>query len=125
MGTLPFLSVLARRRYDVVNGQMVEPNGFPPKLPATETALIPALALTVRELSPTAKLDRIGRAIQLWRYELPPMEIMTMLIAPYHVQGAAPIDNFPYKLKAVGRVDANKIMQGGKGLVSDDYVIIP
>lgn len=125
MGALPFLSVNARARFDVdAAGNLTEPNGFPPKSPLMRP-LLPRLMNVVNNISPMAKLDRAGRAQERWAYELPPMEITGMLVNAYHIEGVKPRGQIPFSMKAIGLVDASKIMAGGRGLVSDKFVIVP
>ena len=124
MGSLPYLSELGNRRYDVNQWGDIQPgDGFPWKLDMRP--LLPKLAVTLRRLSNVAKLDDNGVPEMKWRYELPPMPLMAALVAPYHIRGSAPVDQFPYSLKAVGLVDPAKIAAGGKGLVTDNFQIIP
>lgn len=87
--------------------------------------LVPNEYFRLKMLSPMAKLDDDGTPERKWNYELPPMAITAMLINAYHVPGTAPRDKFPYALKAVGPVDPNLIHRGGKGLVSENVVIVP
>lgn len=126
MGILPFLSVNARQRFDVdASGALQPPDGFPGKSPLM-AILTPILMHKVHNISPVAKLDSNGRAVEKWNYELPPMEVTAMLVNLYRVQGVAPKGQpFPYALKAIGPVDAHKIMAGGRGLVSENVVIVP
>jgi hypothetical protein len=126
MGALPNLSESFRRRFDPkINGELLPADGFPPTRNGLMTPLLPAHMFAVKSISKTAKLDRLGEPTQVWNYELPPMEITAILLNRFDIQGAAPSNNFPYKLRALGRIDVNKIKRGGKGLVSDDFVIVP
>lgn len=127
MGTLPFLSVLARRRFNVApqsdNLEEVERSTTSPLM----VPLLPKSVFLLKMLSPMAKLDAIGRPSQAWKYELPPMEVTGMLVNQYHINAVAERGKFPYSMKAVGLVNAHDIMnnRGKKGLVSDNLVIVP
>jgi hypothetical protein len=125
MGILPNLSTAYRQRFDVAeNGELLPGDGIPGPSPLMR-ALLPRSMFNLNVISPTAKLDRMGRPTRRWNYELPPMEITAMLVKRYHIQGAAPSNDFPFKLKAMGRIDVGKIRKGGPGLVSDDFKITP
>jgi hypothetical protein len=125
MGTLPNLSTAYRQRFDVSSsGELLPGDGIPAASPLM-VARLPRSMFDLNVISPTAKVDRLGRPTRRWNYELPPMEITSMLVKRYHIVGAAPTDNFPFKLRALGRIDVGKIKQGGGGLVSDDFKITP
>lgn len=127
MGELPNLSTSFRARYDVINfGELTEPDNSPPQewLLASQ-ALLPRDELTVHDISNVAKLDETGAVIRKWNYELPPMAILGMLQQVWHIQGAALKSRFPFKLKALGRIDATQIMNQRGTMVSDQYVIVP
>jgi hypothetical protein len=122
---MPNLSASFAQRFDANPDGTLEPGDGIPGPSLLMAPLLPNETRRINYLSPVAKLDRLGDPVQRWNYELPPMEITGMLVQAIHVTGAAQRDNFPYSLKAVGRVDPNLIRRGGRGLVSDDFVIVP
>lgn len=126
MAVLPNISASLQRRFRVGMGGTVEESFGPEPRSGLMTPLLPFAAFDLHLIGPMAKFDLdTGEPVDKWSYELPPMAITAMMVAPYHVEGAAPAGRIPWKLKAVGRVDAGRIMRGGKGLVSEDFVIVP
>lgn len=124
MGSLPNLAASFLQRFDINRyGNVVPADGFPPKLDMRP--LLPQLTVTLKDISHVGKLNDNGIPEQKWNYELPPMEITALMVQPYHINGVAPVDQFPYSLKAIGLVNANKIAAGGKGLVTDSFAIVP
>lgn len=126
MGSLPFLSPSFRRRFEPSpEGALKEGDGFPPESPLM-AILTPAKMWIVNNLSPVAKMDKLGRPVEEWNYELPPMEVTQLLLRPIALEGLKPnTEDRPFALRAIGPVDANRIRRGGKGLVSDKFTIIP
>lgn len=127
MGALPNLSASFTRRFDVASdGTLLPPDGYPSQdYRLSEVVLIPRDEVTVNPISNVAKLDESGQPINRWNYELPPMAIVGMMQNIAHVRGIAYKDKFPFKLKALGRINAAQIMLGQGSLVSDDVVVVP
>jgi hypothetical protein len=127
MGTAPNLSEAFGRRYDVdpITGQL---HDTPRKGFSTfDTPIIPAAAFAVNRLSDVAKMDDAGNPERGFKYKLPPMALAALIIQALHVNGSvqpagAP---FPYAMRAIGRIDVRKILAGGRGLVSDEFAVVP
>lgn len=125
IGPLPNLAAAIVRRFDVQAGRVTAADGFPPNRHPLMTPLLPQHMFFLHDLSPVAKLDRFGQAQKDWPYELPPMEVVEVLVQPYHITGVDKRTNYPFALKAIGPVDAGKILQGGKGFITDRFTVVP
>lgn len=126
VGALPNLALAALRRFDVnAQGEVIPPDGFPPHRDTLMDPLTPVHMFWVQDLSPMAKLDEYGNAEKKWNYELPPQEVLRGLVQPYHITGVQGVGDITYGTQALGPVDVSKITNGGTGLVSRNFRIVP
>src|SRR5690606_15501275 len=95
------------------------------------TPLMMARERMPRWLSPVAKENADGTPAQEYEKLLPPVDIAAVMISQHQgqtPQGAGTVTEFPFKLKAIGRVNAMAIFEraGQKGeLVSPTVQIVP
>lgn len=93
-----------------------------------------AASTRYKVLTPVAKESPDGYRYQSWPWELPPMAVTHAIIqsqnqqptgtASVSVLGRVP-EMFPYRLKAVGFVDAYRIVNRQGRLTSDTFEITP
>lgn len=81
----------------------------------------------VNPLSDVAKMDETGAPERGFKYKLPPMALTALIIQSTHVNGSVQPagGNFPYAMRALGLIDVRKILAGGRGLVSDEFAVVP
>lgn len=128
MGSTPNLSASYDRRFrvDPITARAVEvetrPLGDLYNEPVTNRAMF-----TLKRVSDVGKLDEVGNPERGFKYKLPPMALTHLIISALHPTGGVqPREGgFPYSMRALGPVDVKKILRGGRGLVSDEFVIVP
>jgi hypothetical protein len=128
MGAMPNLSASFGERYtvDPITGAATptpaRPMGDMYADPVTNRAMF-----RVNLLSDVAKMDETGAPERGFKYKLPPMALTALIIQALHVNGSvqpagAP---FPYAMRALGLIKVDKILAGGRGLVSDEFAVVP
>lgn len=125
----PRLNFLQRFLYDPWEDRIVE-------TPRETTGPLMTPLMSIREhmpkfLSPVAKENADGTPAQEYEKLLPPTDVAAVFISQYQNQtpnATAGREGFPYKLKAVGRVNAmdifNRAGQPGE-IVSTTVQVVP
>ena len=127
MGTTPNISESLGRRFyvDPISGR-AEPTEPRPMNDLYSAPVTNRAMFRVNDLSEVAKLDTDGSAEHAFNYKLPPMALTALIIQSMRVNGSVqPTGRFPYAMRAIGLINLDKIKAGGRGLVSDEFAVVP
>jgi len=127
MGAIPNLSESFGRRFyvDPISGR-AEPTDPRPLTDQYAEPVTNRAMFRVNNLSDVAKLDDTGGAERGFKYKLPPMALTALIIQSMRVNGSVqPTGRFPYAMRAIGLINIDKIKAGGRGLVSDEFAVVP
>lgn len=116
------------RRYNVGSQGEITPGVFDTTGPLMP-ALMSADSHDVKFLSSVGKIDDKNRVVLKTDYRLPPVQVTAAIINKTRgiiPHGTGSMDNFPYKLKAVGFVNPMRIFRRKNGeFVSDRVELAP
>jgi hypothetical protein len=127
MGATPNLSEAFGQRFyvDPISGR-AEPTQPRPLTGQYSEPVTNRAMFRVNDLSEVAKLDTDGSAEHAFNYKLPPMALTALIIQSMRVNGSVqPTGRFPYAMRAIGLINIDKIRAGGRGLVSDEFAVVP
>jgi len=127
MGTTPNISEAFGRRFyvDPISGR-AEPTDPRPLTGQYSEPVTNRAMFRVNDLSEVAKLDTDGSAEHGFKYKLPPMALTALIIQSMRVNGSVqPEGRFPYAMRAIGLINMKKLAAGGRGLVSDEFAVVP
>ena len=127
MGAMPNISESLGRRFyvDPISGR-AEPTEPRPMNDLYSAPVTNRAMFRVNDLSEVAKLDTDGSAEHGFKYKLPPMALTALIIQSMRVNGSVqPEGRFPYAMRAIGLINIDKIKAGGRGLVSDEFAVVP